>query len=77
MGTQKVTAELADRLARKIQDNRDQPDWEQSLWEELQWLDDLDTKQVDILFGMIVSRWDRAKRARGQDAAAPCSPEAA
>ena len=58
----KVTAELADKLALKIADNRDQPEWEQSLWEELQWLDDFDTKQVDILFEMVVSRWNRAKR---------------
>lgn len=56
----KVTAELADRLAAKINDNRSEPEWEQALWEELQWLDDLDTKQVDILFGMIVARWNRA-----------------
>lgn len=73
----KVTAELADRLARKIPDNRDQPEWEQSLWEELQWLDDLDTKQVDILFGMIVSRWDRAKRHPSQRDASLPSPSAA
>lgn len=54
-------APIADKIALKVKDNRDQPEWEQDLWEELQWVDDLDTKQVDILFGMVVTRWDRAR----------------
>lgn len=52
-------APIADQIAAKCKDMRGQDEWEQSLWEVCQWQDDLDTKQVDILFGMVVSRWDR------------------
>lgn len=70
-------APIADKLASKIADNRDQPEWEQSLWEELQWIDDLDTKQVDILFDMVVTRWDRAKRSTSSTASAVISTQSA
>lgn len=56
----KVTADLANKLARRIADNRGEAGWEEALWEELSDIDGLDTKQVDILFGMIVARWDAA-----------------
>lgn len=54
-------APLADKLAAKLVDNRDQPGWEELLWEEVVWLDDIDTKQADILFGMVVTRWNAEK----------------
>lgn len=61
----KVTAELADKLAKRFPDNRAElgsPDWEEDLWIGLGYFD-LDTKQVDILFDMIVARWNAAERA--------------
>lgn len=63
MGT-KLTP-IADKLARKIKDNREQPEWEQDLFEEIDWATDqeLDFKARDILFDMIVRRWDKARDA--------------
>lgn len=60
----KVSAELAERLATKIADCRSEADWQESLWDSINiWTSgQLDTKQTDILFDMIVARWDRAKR---------------
>ena len=54
-------APLADKVAQQLTDIRNVDGWEENLWEELQWFD-LDTKQVDILFGMVVSRWDARKQ---------------
>ena len=34
---------------------------EADLWTSLSWYD-LNTKQIDILFGMIVARWEKAKK---------------
>lgn len=67
-GDREMTVKLspiADKLARKIKDNRSQPEWEQELLEDIDWAtgQELDFKTRDILFDMIVRRWDRARDA--------------
>lgn len=62
--TTKLTP-IADKLARKLKDNRSQPEWEQDLFEEIDWAtgQELDFKARDILFDMIVRRWEKARTA--------------
>lgn len=54
---------IADRIAAKLGDIRAEPEWEDRLFDELQWANygALDFKQTDIAFGMIVRRWDNQK----------------
>jgi len=52
-------APIADRIVRKLADNRGTPQWEEVLWDWVDWESGcaLDTKQMDIVFGMVVARW--------------------
>jgi hypothetical protein len=56
----KVSAALADELAAKIA-KANHADWQEDLWSaiDLWTCGELDTKQTDILFDMIVSRWEK------------------
>lgn len=71
MASTKLTP-IADKLARKIADKRDHPDWEQHLLEEIDWAtgQELDFKVRDILFDMIIRRWEKAKKADARTSAA-------
>lgn len=56
-------APIADRVAKRLSDIRSKPGWEEILWDELDWAGDfvLDTKQMDIVFGMVVARWNKGE----------------
>jgi len=54
---------IADRIAGKLGDIRSEPEWEAALWDVIGMANygDLDTKQADIVFGMVVRRWSKPK----------------
>lgn len=57
----KKLAAIAARVATDLGDIRGRQGWEETLWEELvlSSADDLDTKQADIVFGMVVAYWQK------------------
>ncbi len=58
-------AQIADRIAKRG-DLRTLPGWQEILWDEIGFANygALDSKQSDIVFDMVVARWDKAvKRA--------------
>lgn len=54
---------IADRIAKKFGDIRDQPEWEEMVFDEIQFANygGLDFAQCDIVFKMVVARWNKAK----------------
>jgi hypothetical protein len=58
-------APIADRVAKRRADDRDKPGWEEQLWFDIDWAGrcELDCKQMDIVFDMVVARWNKAKKA--------------
>lgn len=56
----KKLAAIAARIAREVGDIRGHDGWEETLWDALLYSgDNLDTKQADITFGMVVTYWQQ------------------
>jgi hypothetical protein len=58
-------APIADRVAKRRADNRHESGWEELLWFDIDWASgcELDAKQMDIVFDMVVARWNKVGRA--------------
>lgn len=62
MANKSPLAPIADKIAKRLGDIRSEPEWENRLWDEIAWRS-LDTKQCDIVFGMVARRWDQVRKA--------------
>jgi len=54
-------APIADRVVKRMPDPRSKPGWEELLWFDIDWASgcELDCKQMDIVFDMVVARWNK------------------
>ncbi len=59
-------APIAERVCSRRADDRTEFGWEEQLWFDIDWASgcELDAKQMDIVFDMVVARWNKALKAK-------------